>query len=322
MSEIVKKKLIKRKKAQNKDDNKKNVRSKDNEKHELPQKEHHKKKIVKKPKKRNKKTWKRKERRFKIPKSFWKGVLLSAVLVAALIGIGLSPLFMIKNIVVEGNQIYKAEEIKVASGIIVGTNWFYNLNNNIADIVLFRNRLAESRIKSYRPYIKQAEVSYGLLNKAKINVTERKPDAYFPYMGTYLVVDNELIVLENTRDTQKIKLPIIRGFNIEKFKLGEKMIIKNPLMYDDYKAASDYIKRNDRGTRSKIYPRITEIEFDDQAKIKIVLDDRIRVILGDYIRINDYKLNFLREIFFKKLKEDERGSLDFSRQDEPGFTPD
>jgi cell division protein FtsQ len=71
-----------------------------------------------------------------------------------------------------------------------------------------------------------------------------------------------------------------------------------------------------------IYNVVDYIDVTDWDNIQIMLDGRVRVNLGNYKKIGNYRLSFLREIFFNKLDETDKGYLDFTTGDAPSFIPD
>ncbi len=269
---------------------------------------------------------KHKRKKFKIFR-FIRFLLITLFIGVVLVCLALSPLFYINRIEVYGNKHYNSNEVINASGLIAGTNWFKSNSLNLKGIIMFRSIDSEQLLLERCPYLKSAVVKIGIPGVVKITVTEREPVALVPYLGTHLVIDDNGHVIDTTNDIDGIRLPVIRGLVCDGYSLGQALKAES---YEFIEAFNKVMKTvslsdtnaGDRGKEFSIKDIITYIDVTDLDNIAVCLDSRIVVNFGNYKEITEYKIDFLREIFYLKLKEDDRGFLNFKSGEYPSFIPD
>ena len=249
-----------------------------------------------------------------------KFILLFILISIFLILLALSPIFNIRNIEVRGNRHYKSEDIINTSGIIKGINGFKIIGSSIGNILLLRDGYAEQALQKYYPYIKKVVVKYKIPGKIEIDVIERDPLCIVPFLGTNLVMDREGYIVDTVENLNDIGLPQVRGLKFKEFKLGQALNPANPeVMYASIKVI-DLLLENDRNDEFKIMKLVNYIDASDLKRIILSVDSRIIVNIGDQQDLN-YKINFLKQIYSKNLKKDDRGYLDFTNRKYPSFIP-
>ncbi len=257
---------------------------------------------------------------------FVKYLLLTVLSIGTLVLLALSPLFNIKWIEVSGNNHYNDTEIIEATDIIMGNNWFRMNGLDFKSILLFRSIQSEERIKENCYYIKKVVVRLGFPNGANIIITEREPAAVTPYDNANLLVDREGYILDLKQDVSEYNLPSVQGLTFDNCELGQVVNAEDKKKLDVfYKVLEEIIKvDNDKvyDSSKAIYKHVNYVDVSDLDNVGISLDMRVRVNLGNYKKIGSYRLSFLREVFFNKLEETDKGYLDFTNGDRPNFIPD
>ena len=266
---------------------------------------------------------KRKRNRKRIKRLvFWvKSISILALFVAAIVFTGLSPLFDLKEIEVKGAVHYKPEILTGFAHIRMGENGFREIGSSPLNIVLFRFGNAEASIKGNCPYIKEVRVRYAIPSKVVIDVTERKATAAAPYRGTSLLIDREGYVLESLAADKKTGLLLIKGLEFTDYELGKKLDIKNRDSLANGIKLIEALKENDKLDKIKIFEMVDAMDVGDPSNIKISLESRVAVNLGDLEDLN-YRISTAKTIFNKNIKKGEKGTLDFTTGENPVFSPD
>lgn len=270
--------------------------------------------------------YKRKARRRKRALKFIRFLLLSALSLGTLVLLALSPLFNINSISVLGNIRHDESELIGVTNLIVGNNWFKTNGLDVKSILLFRSIQAEKNIKENCHYVKKAAVRLNIPDKVNIIVTEREPYVISPYSDAYLIIDEEGYILDLRKEISDYDLPMLKGMSFDNCKLGQAINAQDRKKFDIYKKVVEEIKNLDNDnvydSRKAIYNHVNYIDVEDWDSIGLMLDSRIKVNLGNYKKITSYRLSFLREIFFNKLEQTDRGYLDFTTGDTPSFIPE
>lgn len=254
-------------------------------------------------------------------------LLFLMLIITATITIALSPICNINGIVVQGSQKYKDEEIIGVTDIYKGGNGFKILGKNIQeikdikDIFLLRYGRAEKNILKSHPYIKEVFVKYLIPNKVSISINERTGVCIIPYLGNYLLMDKEGYILDTVDNPDKSGLPLIKGFNFDRYELGQALKVKVQKGFEDTVALLNAIDDSDKNDKFKIMDIIKVIDVNDTKKVYLLVDNRIEVNIGDLEDLS-YKLNFLKQIYLKKISKDDKGLLDFSTGGNPNFIPE
>jgi cell division protein FtsQ len=270
--------------------------------------------------------YKRKARRRKRALKFIRNLLLTVLLVGTLVLLALSPLFEISSISVSGNIHYEESEIIGVTNLALGNNWFKTNGLDLKSILLFRSVEAEKRIRENCHYVKKVTVRLIIPDKVRINLTEREPYVISPYDDEFMILDKEGYMLDLRKDISNYNLPMINGLNFDNCQLGQAINAEDRKKFDIYKNVVAEINNLDNDkvydSSKALYQYVNYIDVTDWDNIGLMLDSRVRVNLGNYKKIGNYRLSFLREIFFNKLEKTDKGYLDFTTGDTPNFIPD
>ncbi len=256
-------------------------------------------------------------------RKFLNFILLILLFLIIIILIALSPIFNIKKINIRGNIHYKEKDIISMTDIRINNNWFNSLRGNILlDIFTFRSNAAEKSILNDKSYIKNVQVRYYLNGTVLINILEREPKFYIPYLGTNLIIDKEDYILDSISDIKTLNLPIVKGLELDEYELGKVIRIKDEKHLASLNKIVDLTDIPKDTTKNNIFDLINYIDLSDPLNISFIIDNRLLVRLGAYNEIDRYKINFLKEIFFVRLNKYEKGVLDFTQGDNPIFRPE
>lgn len=279
------------------------------------------------PQKEAKRRYKRRmEKRRKRALKFLRSLLLTVLIIGTLVLLALSPLFNISRIDVYGNSEYTAEEVIGVTDFVVGNNWFRTNGLDLKSILLFRSIKAENSIMKNCHYVENASVRLSFPNGVKIVLNERVPVAIVPYSETYLLMDDKGYILDSKDDVSEYKLPQILGLSLDNCVLGQAVNAEDKKKVELFNMVLDEIKKVDNDkvydSSKAILKHVNYIDVSDWDNICILLDSRLRVNLGNYRKVGNYRLSFLREVFFNKLAETDKGYLDFTTGENPNFIPD
>lgn len=271
----------------------------------------------------------KKERKKQKNKKIIKRLFSIVFLAVLLVGIALSPLFYINSIEVYGNKHYNNIEVINASRIVLGANWFRELayNADIKGMLTFRSTNSEENILERCSYVKDIVVRMVYPGKVKITITEREPVAVVPYINTSLIIDNEGFVVDAGDEKHWENLPIIEGLDVNGYSLG-KMIsgnnIKGINAFNKIFNVIDFTQKkgNNKSYINNLDQCISKVDVSDLDNVLIFLDKRVKVNLGAYNQLDEYKIMILQEIFFNNIDENEKGYLDLTTGKNPTFIPE
>ncbi len=249
-----------------------------------------------------------------------KFIITTVIILVLLVVLAISPLFKISEITVSGNKHNTSTDIIATSGITTGSNAFKTMGINLKNIFTLSYGDSEKRITDSYPYVKKASVRLIIPGKVSIKITERIPAYLVPYAGTTLIIDEEGFVTEMIDDTRKLKLPVLGGLSFDSYKPGQKLKLKNEEAFQECNNLIKAIKDSDSSGTVKLYSIINSIDATDTGNLKFLLDSRIKVNFGDLQDLS-YRITFLKEIYQKQIKKNEKGILDFTEKN-PRFTPD
>ena len=274
------------KNSKNKNTKKKNVKKKEPTKG--VQKEQVKKKETKKSSSKNnnkkqvqKETIKEQEKRNKKKRKIV-GIIkygsLAILFVIVILCAMFSPLFNIKTIEVEGNELISKNEIISLSQIQIDENTF-KLNK----------RKIIKQIKE-NAYIDEVTIARKLPSNIIIKVEERKPAYLLEYAGSYIYLDKQGYMLEI--NTEKLELPILQGASTE----TSDFAVGNRLCEEDLEKLSSLIKIMELAKINEISNLITRIDIENKQNIKLIFETKDKIAyLGDSTNLID-KIPLVKKI--------------------------
>jgi cell division protein FtsQ len=152
-------------------------------------------------------------------------------------------------------------------------------------------------------------------------MSERSAICGVEYLGSALLIDNEGVILESVENIENAKLPLVKGVEVEHFQLGQAIETENQ---DGMKKSIQLIaaiSESDNADSLKIIDSLTSIDVSDKSNVYLVFDKRVKVKFGD-LKDLDYRIGFLKQIYFKKLSKTAKGTLDFTTAEKPNFLPE
>jgi len=213
-----------------------------------------------------------------------------------------SEIFEIKNIHVTGNKTITEDEIIKLSNIQYKQNIF-KLNTKKIIKGMFNH-----------PKIKAVKIKRVLPSSITLDIIEREGVALIPYLGSYINIDEETVIIEVITLDDNIDLPIVSGITFKDFKLGEKL---NTDKKDQLNNVMEVIKC----LRSvKMTDIIETINVEDSSNIIITTSNNIRVYLGNDKL--DYKISMAKAIVEDLTIENEIGIVDMRHEGNPIFKRD
>lgn len=269
-------------KPEKKEASKKNTKKGKNKSKKVPQKQQ----IVKqKPKTKEQiKREKKKAMRLKILK--WTSI--SILLVGAIILFMLSPVFNVKQIIVEGTNKISQEEIAILSHIQLDTNTFKM--NKAGAIANIKNNT----------YVEEVTIVRELPSTVKIIIKEREPQYIIKVANGNAYIDSNGNVLEIS--AAELSLPILTNFKTSTNSIIDFENTKK-LCEEDCKKLETINQLIVAAKNNNVLPYFTSINIEDDKDIKVNLDTEKKVAhLGDCSEANT------RILYLKKMIEEESGN--------------
>lgn len=211
--------------------------------------------------------------------------------------------FEIKRIVVNGNKVVKNEQIIGHSSIHLGENIF-RINTRKAMQGIFNN-----------PYIKKIKIKRKLPHTIIISVIEREEIALIPYVGSYLNIDEEGMIVKISTFDEKPNLPIVEGLEFDTFKIGKELDVQN---HNQLTVTVDVVKEIKKAGMIGI---INKVDISDIYSIKLQTNNEIKVNLGENINLT-YKMAYTRSIIKDIEKSNQKGTIEMSHDGDPIFKPE
>jgi len=231
--------------------------------------------------------------------------------------LALSSLFNITAIEVYGNNKIDTDALISATKIQIGSNGFEKVGNSFRNYFFFRYGNEENSILNSFPYAKKAKVMFCLPNTVRISVEERIPMFFVNHNGLYILLDEEGYVLEESDKPYKSVI-FVEGVSFKSYKKGQALAADDPDYIEYIKKLKSEIPKYDENNNVKINPLITKIDIGDPFRIKVELDGRILADLGDLSEIG-YRLDFIKDIYFNKLKKTDKGYLEYTEDQKYNF---
>ncbi|MDF2892488.1 MAG: putative polypeptide-transport-associated domain protein FtsQ-type [Clostridia bacterium] len=214
-----------------------------------------------------------------------------------------SSLFNIKTINVTGNNRVSQQEIIRLSGLSYQQNIF-RINSKETMKNVFQS-----------PYVEKIKIRRGLPNIINIDIIEREPLVLVPYVGSYLFVDAQGIVVEINSSIAGMNLPVINGLKFNTFKLGEEIKVENKLQLASAIALINQIKK------TGISQEIAEINAENILNLKLITKSGIKVNLGDDSNINT-KIPLAKAILQDLNSKNLKGTVEMGHKGNPVFKPE
>lgn len=195
-----------------------------------------------------------------------------------------SPIFYIKNIVVEGNEHLSDDKIISLSGLQLYTNIFK-----------FNKKEVKENIKE-NAYIEKIELKNKYPSTVEITVEERVAKYMLQFADSYVYINNQGYMLEISNE--KLDIPILIGFttDLSNIKAG------NRINVEDLKKMDIVIKIFEAAKSNGFGELITKIDISNEKNYTIILESEGKTVyLGDCSDLNT------RILYLKSILEASEG---------------
>lgn len=210
-----------------------------------------------------------------------------------------SDIFSLKNIYVTGNKTVSKDDIINLSGLQYGQSLF-KMNKKKVYKNLFNN-----------PKVKAIRIKRILPSSLSIDIIERVAVAAIPYLGSYLNIDEEALIIEVVSLSQETNIPILEGLSFDDFKIGEKFIANND---EQLRIALKILSALKTAELNK---EINVINIEDTDSIELISNFDVSVILCNSNL--DYKIQMAKLIIEDLKKRDKKGIVDMKHEGNPIF---
>ena len=186
--------------------------------------------------------------------------LILTVLAAA--GFAGYEIFKVKTVVVEGNEDTPADEIISMSSIEYGTNIF------MVDLEAAKAGIETS------PFMECIAITRVLPDTISIQIKERCRRAVVQYLDTYMLIDEDGIILETCDDQMQNSYPLVTGINIMSFQVGSKLQASD--MYQ-----IDVLQELLVELHCRNLSQITEVDVSNPVNIMLKYKSGMEVCIGE-----------------------------------------
>lgn len=218
-------------------------------------------------------------------KTLIKLILLLAVIAGIIIYLMLSPIFNIKNIIVEGNSSISSEQIISLSKLQKETNLFKVSNKDTT-----------ASIKE-NPYVKSVEIRRKLPDTITFVITERIATYMLEYGGSYAYIDNQGYILEISANTKEGLAKIVGYETVQ-----DEIVPGNRLCENDLEKLNTVLRITASAKTNQFDSLITSINIEDSNNYKLYLDtEQKTVYLGDCTNLDT------RMLYVKAILDKEKG---------------
>lgn len=187
-----------------------------------------------------------------------------------------APLFRVKTILVEGTSRLDQETVVSLSGLQTGDQFYGIRLKEVADNI------------EKHPYIRNAILDRKGFSTINIVVREREEYAIIPYMGSYIYLDQERVVLNVTDGILDSNLCLVTGIKFISFQTGQPAQVQNEASLETaYQILS-------AAREAEILDMISEINIDETGQVKVVTFNGIEALFG-YMENPAYSVLALKE---------------------------
>ncbi len=194
--------------------------------------------------------------------------------------------YAVKNVQVDGNKHYSAEEIKAM--VMTG----YLGDNSLYLSLKYKNKGIEGV-----PFVETMDVVVQSNDTIRITVYEKALAGYIQYLGRYMYFDNEGVVVESSKVTTK-GIPQVTGLEFDHVVLYEKLPVENDRIFQNILTITKLLNKYD--------VLCDKIQFDKNYNVMLGYDE-VKVDIGALENL-DEKLMQLPQILPSLAGE--KGTLD------------
>ncbi len=210
-----------------------------------------------------------------------------------------SDFFSLKNIYVTGNKTISKDDIISLSSLQYGQNIFRINKKKIIKYIFNNSRIKAVRVRRVMP------------SGVSLDIIEREAIAAIPYLGSYLSIDEEGLILAVTGLSADIGVPMVEGFDFSDFKIGEIIKPDNDEQLEIVINILNLLKGAELSKEIKI------LNVKDLNNIEMITETDIKVIF-----INeslDYKIHLAKSIIDDLIRNEKKGTIDMRHEGNPIF---
>lgn len=194
--------------------------------------------------------------------------------------------YAVKNVLVEGNKHYSAEEIKA----MIMTGYFGD--NSLYLSMKYKNKSIDDV-----PFVETMDVVVQSNDTIRIIVYEKALAGYVEYLGRYMYFDNEGTVVEASKVTTK-GIPQVTGLNIDHVVLHEKLPVENNDIFQNILTITKLLNKYD--------VICDKIQFDSNYNVVLGYGD-VKVNIGPLENLDEKMMQLPRIL---PSLEGEKGTLE------------
>ena len=219
--------------------------------------------------------------------------VLAVALFLVLLIISAGLFFKVTDIVVVGNSVVLAEDVRNASGMVVGDNIFL-VNKFEASHALFDSF----------PYIREVSISRVLPGKVIIEIKESVPASAFSFANFFWLVDSDGRILERRALLGEGVCPLVVGAEVLAPAVGQKLVVSEEETEKIYslleilKALEELELLEETGT----------VDVSRAYDVRLVYQGRMEVRVG-YPNDLQYKLSYIKPAL-AQLEQEQEATLD------------
>lgn len=203
------------------------------------------------------------------------------------------PFMRVKNIYCYGNSKVTSDELVSASGFCIGNN-----------IIRVNKAKALDEIAKL-PYVKTVKIRRKLPSRINIAITECDVAAYAKLGDTYIYIDEDGKVLQESDVPPETASCVLSGVNVTKHVPGQIISFKNEKQIAAY---STLVKALNKSGFNGI---VTIIDLTDTQNLKFSVNNSLEVIVGTTEDL-DYKIDFLAFGAYSNIGPNRTGTVDVS----------
>ena len=217
--------------------------------------------------------------------------LVAAVVLALLLG---GRVFIVRRISVQGNQLFTDRAIADQSGIDLGQSIFSVDQDAIYSAFVGNGDITLEGVAVHWP------------DTVELTVRERQGRAYISYLGTALLVDQDMVIMRQLSDLPADGMPVITGVTVTGCAVGQ-TVISN--VAGQIQAASRVLQAL---WNCGLQQQVSELNLADLDNLYLITNSGMMVVLGDESAMAD-KLTWMQAVTQQLAAEGvTTGSLDVS----------
>ncbi len=231
-------------------------------------------------------------------------VALFALMAVTVVLMFMTPLFNIKEIHLEGNELVTKNDIEAKIGDLIGANLF---STSAGDI---EKRMLEIPLVQSVETVKNIFPAY-----LTVKITECPPAAYMLSGNTLIVIDSDLKVIDDSGTFGTEEIPSISGVSVATYELDKTISTESGEKNEILKSLLKTLER------VGLINKITYISIDDITSIKFNYENRIEVLCGSQLELDRKIRMFYETINSEEMSPNSMGTIDLSVPGQAVYTP-